>query len=326
MQRTPASCYACQNPIGSGPDLQWILAGGAVFLLLPVLILIATASRLSAARREERFAAMRLVGATPRQISVVSAVEAVVAALAGVAVGFALFLAFRPLLYHVPFTGAPFAPGDLSLHGIDFALVLIGVPVAAVVSALVALRRVQISPLSVNRRASSRPPRIVRIIPLLAGIAVLAYFDAHGKPGSNGGQLLELLVGFVLLVVGLVLAGPWFTTAGSRLMARWANRPAALIAGRRLLDNPKAAFRFISGLVIALFVASALIGALTSIAVVSSSGGGSAGKRHPCRTVLQLLDVELSRFRQGTFGPSPGACRSPRHAGRAWRGGDSPSR
>ena len=281
IQRTPANCYACQNPVGSGPDLQWILAGGAVFLLLPVLILIATASRLSAARREERFAAMRLVGATPRQISVVSAVEAVVAALAGVAVGFALFFAFRPLLYHVPFTGAPFAPGDLSLHGIDIVLVVIGVPVAAVVSALVALRRVQISPLSVNRRASSRPPRIVRIIPLLAGIAVLAYFDAHGKPGSNGGQLLELLVGFVLLVVGLVLAGPWFTTAGSRLMAKRASRPATLIAGRRLLDNPKAAFRFISGLVIALFVASALIGALSSIATVSSSGGGTRRERTP---------------------------------------------
>jgi len=279
IQRTPANCYACQNTIGSGPVLQFILAGGAVALLLPVLILIATASRLSAARREERFAAMRLVGATPRQISVVSAVEAVVAAVAGVAVGFALFFVFRPLLYHVPFTGAPLGQGDLSLHWIDIVLAVIGVPVAAVVSARLALRRVQISPLGVKRRASSRPPRIVRIIPLLAGIALLSYFDAAGKPGSNGGQVLELLVGFVLLVVGLVLAGPWFTTAGSRLMVNRASRPATLIAGRRLLDNPKAAFRFISGLVIALFVASAAIGALSSIAAVaSSSGGGSAGK------------------------------------------------
>jgi hypothetical protein len=278
IQRTPASCYACQNTSGSGPVLQFILAGGAVALVLPVLIFIATASRLSAARREERFAAMRLVGATPRQVSVVSAVEAVVAAVAGVAVGFALFFVFRPLLYHVPFTGAPFAQGDLSLHWIDIVIAVIGVPLAAVVSARLALRRVQISPLGVKRRASSRPPRIARIIPLLAGIAVLAYFDAAGKPGSNGGQLLELLAGFVLLIVGLVLAGPWFTTAGSRLMANRASRPATLIAGRRLLDNPKAAFRFISGLVIALFVGSAAIGALSSIAVASSFGGGSAGK------------------------------------------------
>jgi hypothetical protein len=279
IQRTPASCYACQNTTGSGPVLQFILAGGAVALLLPILILIATASRLSAARREQRFAAMRLVGATPRQISMVSAVEEVVAAGAGVAAGFALFFVFRPLLYHVPFTGAPFAQGDLSLQWIDIALAAIGVPVAAVVSARLALRRVQISPLGVSRRASSRPPRIVRIIPLLAGIAVLAYFDAVGKPGSNGSQILELLAGFVLLIVGLVLAGPWFTTAGSRLMAKRANRPATLIAGRRLLDDPKAAFRFISGLVIALFVASAMIGALSSIAAAtSSSSGGSAGR------------------------------------------------
>jgi hypothetical protein len=278
IQRTPADCYACQNTVGSGPVLQFILAGGAVALLLPVLILIATASRLSAARREERFAAMRLVGATPRQISTVSAVEAVVAALAGVAVGFALFFIFRPLLYHVPFTGAPLAAGDLSLHWIDIVLAVIGVTLAAVVSARLALRRVQISPLGVSRRASSRPPRIVRIIPLLAGIAVLAYFDAAGKPGSNGSQLLELLVGFVLLVVGLVLAGPWFTTAGSRLMVKRANRPAMLLAGRRLLDNPKAAFRFISGLVIALFIASAAIGALSSIAAASGTSGGSAAR------------------------------------------------
>ena len=314
IQRTPANCYACQNTIGSGPVLQFILAGGAVALLLPVLILIATASRLSAARREERFAAMRLVGATPRQISVVSAVEAVVAAVAGVAVGFALFFVFRPLLYHVPFTGAPLAQGDLSLHWIDIVLAVIGVPVAAVVSARLALRRVQISPLGVNRRASSRPPRIVRIIPLLAGIAVLAYFDAAGKPGAIGGQLLELLVGFVLLVVGLVLAGPWFTTAGSRLMAKRASRPATLIAGRRLLDNPKAAFRFISGLVIALFVASAADRGAQLDRRRQQLRRRQRGEGHPRRPVLQLLDVELSRFRPSSFRPRPGACRAPHDA------------
>jgi hypothetical protein len=279
IQRTPASCDACQNTVGSGSVLQFILVGGAVALLLPVLILIATSSRLSAARREERFAAMRLVGATPHQISVVSAVEAVVSAIAGVAVGFALFFGFRPLLYHVSFTGAPLAGGDLSLHIIDIVFAVIGVPVAAVVSARLALRRVQISPLGMHRRVSFRPPRMTRIIPLLAGIALLAYFDLAGKPDAVGGQLLELLVGFVLLVVGLVLAGPWFTNAGSRLMVKRANRPATLIAGRRLLDNPKAAFRFISGLVITLFVTSALVGALSSIAAdASTSSGGSAGQ------------------------------------------------
>jgi hypothetical protein len=274
IHRDLANCYGCQSVVGSGPVLEFILVGGAVALVLPVLILIATASRLSAVRREERFASMRLVGATPRQISTISAVEAVIAALAGVVLGFGLFFAVRPLLYHVPFTGVPLAQGDLSLHAVDILIAVVGVPFAAVVSARLALRRVQISPLGVTRRVRKRPPGIARIVPLLAGIAFLAYFDAAGKPGAIGSQLLELLVGFALLIVGLVLAGPWFTTAGSRIMVKRASRPATLIAGRHLLDNPKAAFRFVSGLVIALFVASAAIGALSSVTQVT--GGGSA--------------------------------------------------
>ena len=274
IQRGLANCYGCQSVVGSGPVLEFILVGAAVALVLPVLILIATASRLSAVRREQRFASMRLVGATPRQISTISAVEAVIAALAGVVLGFGLFFAVRPLLYHVPFTGATLAQGDLSLHAVDILIAVVGVPIAAVVSARLALRRVQVSPLGVTRRVRKRPPGIARIVPLMAGIAFLAYFDAAGKPGAIGSQLLELLVGFALLIVGLVLAGPWFTTAGSRIMVKRASRPATLIAGRHLLDNPKAAFRFVSGLVIALFVASAAIGALSSVTQVT--GGGSA--------------------------------------------------
>ena len=108
---------------------------------------------------------MRLVGATPHQVSVISAVEATVAAVVGVAFGFALFFLFRPLLYRVPFTGRRLAPGDLSLQWSDVVLVVVGVPIAAAISARLALRRVQISPLGVSderrplRRGSSGSSR-----------------------------------------------------------------------------------------------------------------------------------------------------------------------
>ena len=80
-----------QQGVGAG-GVDLILSVVALALLTPLLIFIATATRLSAARREQRFAAMRLVGARPRQISLIATVESTVAAAAGVAVG------LRPVL------------------------------------------------------------------------------------------------------------------------------------------------------------------------------------------------------------------------------------
>jgi hypothetical protein len=246
-------------------ELQAILAVAALALLLPLLMFIGTATRLSAARREQRFASMRLVGATPRQVSVISAVEASAAALGGVAIGFLLFYVLHPLLLHVPFTGEQLAPGDLALSLGDIVVVAIGVPVAAAVAARIALRRVVITPLGVNRRVTPPSPRAYRVIPLLLGIAELSYFVVVGPPGTTGGQIDAYLLGFALIMGGLAYAGPWLTMAGSRLIAKRTRRPAALIAGRRLSDNPRGAFRAISGLILALFVTSVSVGVITTI-------------------------------------------------------------
>jgi hypothetical protein len=143
----------------------------------------------------------------------------------------------------------------------DILAVAIGVPVAAAVAARLALHRVHISPLGVARRATPRPPRAWRVVPLLAGLAELGFFVVHGTPASPGGEVWALLSGFLLIIVGLVIAGPWLTMAAARVMARRTSHPGALIAARRLADDPRAAFRAVSGLVLALFV--------TTVAVVS---------------------------------------------------------
>jgi hypothetical protein len=240
-----------------------VIAGG---LLFPILIFIGTATRLSAARREQRFAAMRLIGATPRQISIVAAVEAAAAALVGTALGFGLFFAFRGPLANIPFTGMPFFPSDITLGWLDMTLVALGVPTAAAVAAWVSLRRVRISPLGVTRRVTPRPPRAYRIIPLVVGLAELTFFVGR-RPETSDGQLAAFLPGLLLIMTGLVVAGPWLTMVGARVMARRAKRPAALIAARRLADNPKAGFRAISGIMLALFVTSVALGVISTIVV-----------------------------------------------------------
>ena len=242
--------------------LDLVLSVVALALLLPVLIFIGTATRLSAARREQRFAAMRLVGATPRQISLIAAVESAVAAAAGVAIGFGLFFVLRVPLAAIPFTSQPFFPAELSLSLPDILAVAVGVPAAAAVVARLALRRVNISPLGVTRRVTPAPPRAWRVLPLLAGLADLGFFAVHGEPASNSGQVLAFTTGFALIMIGLVIAGPWLTMTGARVLARRASRASTLIAARRLADDPRAAFRAVSGLVLALFiftVAAALI-------------------------------------------------------------------
>jgi hypothetical protein len=252
----PSGCgNACQIRGGLGPSgIDFILSVVGLALALPVLIFIGTATRLSAARREQRFAAMRLVGATPRQVSLIAAAESAVAAAVGVAIGFGLFFALRIPLATIPFTGQSFFPAELSLSLPDILAVAVGVPVAAALAARLALRRVNISPLGVTRRVTPAPPRAWRVLPLLVGLADLGFVVVHGNPASPAGQILVLVPGFALIMIGLVIAGPWLTMAGARVMARRASRPGALIAARRLADDPRAAFRAVSGLVLALFI------------------------------------------------------------------------
>ncbi|HJQ00317.1 MAG TPA: FtsX-like permease family protein [Jatrophihabitans sp.] len=253
-------------------------------LLFPVLIFIGGATRLSAARREQRFAAMRLVGATPRQISVISTVESSLATVVGVVIGLGLFFALRPALAVISFTGSPFFISDLSLSLADVLLIAFGLPIAAAVAARLALRRVTISPLGVSRRVTPLPPRAWRLLPLLAGLGELGYFAYLKDIGANSHtnttvEAEVFLVGILLSMVGLVVAGPWLTMLGSRLMVRHAGRPDTLIAGRRLSDNPQAGFRAISGLVLALFVGTCAVGVITTI--VGYNGGAVGGRLMP---------------------------------------------
>jgi predicted lysophospholipase L1 biosynthesis ABC-type transport system permease subunit len=236
----------------------------ALAMLAPVLIFIATATRLSAARREQRFAAMRLVGATRRQVSLLAATESTAAAVLGVAAGFGIFLLLRAPVAGIPFLGEPFFPAELSLSLPDILAVAIGVPVAAAVAARLALRRVHISPLGVTRRTTPKPPRAWRVLPLLAGLAELGFFVMQGTPSSPGGEVWALLPGFALIIVGLIIAGPWLTMATARVMARRTSRPGALIAARRLADDPRAAFRAVSGLVLALFITTVAVVTITT--------------------------------------------------------------
>ena len=255
--------------------LRVILVLGALGLLIPIVVFVSTTTRLAAARREQRLAALRLAGATPGQTIVVATVEAALAAVVGSALGFVIFVLTRPAAARVPFDGAAFYVSDLELSVGWTVAMLVGVPVLAMTASIVSLRKVQISPLGITTRARRSLPRPRRLLLVGAGALVLALAVSSATRSSDrrsqGTPPAVYLIGvaFVAIIVGIVLAGPWLTTVVARLIDRFGRRAPALLAARRLEDNPTAAFRSISGLTLAVFIASVF-------AVLAAAGRATA--------------------------------------------------
>ena len=246
---------------------------GAIAFLFPILILIGTATRLAAARREERYAALRLVGATSRQISVISSVDAVISALLGALLGIVAFLALQPALADATITSQRYFGNEVTPTVAGYLIVLIGVPAAAAVSSLLSLRRVRISPLGVTRRVTPPAPRAWGLLPLLIGVALFI----EGLRMTNRHQIGKAtFLGLIIILVGLVMAGPWLTARAARLLKRLLPGPSALLTARRIGDNPKAAFRSVRGLVLAVFLGTLLAGMLPTVDAISATPSARA--------------------------------------------------
>jgi hypothetical protein len=240
------------------PFFRYAFAIGLLAVLFPMLVLISTATRLAASRREERFAALRLVGGTPADIRKIAAVEAAVSAFFGAVLGTVIWLILQPLVADGALIGTQYFASTVTPAAWEYAAIVLGVPVIALVAALISLRRVHVSPLGVSRRATPKRPTFWRLVVLALGVGVYFYGLSVTSHQSIGAPVFP---GLLLTMVGLVIAGPWFTWATARLFGSMSRGAAPLLASRRLADNPKAAFRSVTGLVLAVFLGT-IVGTL----------------------------------------------------------------
>jgi hypothetical protein len=273
---------------------RYAFAVGVLAVLFPMLILVGTATRLAAARREERYAAMRLVGATPRQISVVASIDAMVSALLGVVLGIGIFALVQPALANASLIGIRYFAAEVTPTALDYVGMLVGVPVVSAIAALLSLRRVQISPLGVTRRVTPPPPSTWRVVPLLVGIGLFVGGLAMTNKQSIGGPAYP---GLLVTMVGLVIAGPWLTAQAARLFTRLVKGPSPLLAARRLADNPRAAFRTVTGLVLAVFLGTIVAGLLPAVNATTATPSANGLNN-------VLLDAFGGGPGGGPFGPT----------------------
>jgi hypothetical protein len=226
-------------------------------LLGPIAVFIATAARLSAASREARLAAIRLVGGTPWQVRLAAAGESLTAAVAGCAAGLILFLAGRPVLARFAPDGSSWFPSAIAPSPLVTGLVMVGVPVLAVAVSLLSLRRVVVTPLGVVRRAGMPVRGRWQVAVLAAGLAACALMMVTGEwifDRRRGAVPIVIVVGaFGLTAVGTVAVAPLVGVRLADLLERTTRGVGFLLASRRLRADPRSAGRIVAGLVVIVF-------------------------------------------------------------------------
>ncbi|MFR9731371.1 FtsX-like permease family protein [Saccharopolyspora sp. MS10] len=245
---------------------------GLFVLAAPSLVLVASASRLTAARRERRMASLRMAGATPAQVISAVAAETGLAAAAGTAAGLLLIWPLRYLIAVIPWGGGSWFLSDITPSIWSVLGVAIGVPALVVVSSVLGIRRVVSSPLSAATEQQRSRPKAWRllVIAVVAGLFVLGMMKY-----DDGAGFLVLVAPIAGVVWSFSLVGPWITATIGRLFTRFWRRPSVLLAGRRLVSDPKGAYRSSSGMVLAVFIGSLALTALPAMNAGPSSMGSS---------------------------------------------------
>jgi hypothetical protein len=252
------SRFGSRGSAGGTPALITLLVIMIVVaLLLPVGVFVATAARFGAEERDRRLAAMRLVGADRVTIARVAAGESLLGAVAGVAVGAAVFLAVRVPVAHINLAGIDVFASDMQ-PSLPFAvLVTLLVPLSAVAATLISIRRVAIEPLGVTRRGSEAHRRLGwRLVAPVLGFALLApLLGSSGRLGDAGGQA-EATAGVVLVLIGVTALLPWVVEA---VVRRAPDGPLPwLLAIRRLRGDEGTTGRVVGAIGLAVAGAIAL--------------------------------------------------------------------
>lgn len=255
------------------PYFRDAFAVGALAFLFPILILIGTATKLASARREERYASLRLVGATAHDINVIASADAIGSALLGGILGIGIFVLLQSALASTAITSAVYFPAEVTPTIWGYLGVLVAVPAASAIASMLALRRVRLTPLGVSRRVSPPAPGMWRVLPLLAGIALFIVGILLTTPQSIGAPAFP---GLLVILIGLVVGGPWLTWRAARLLPRCTKGASPIFAARRLADNPKAAFRAVSGLVLAVFLGTVVAGLLPAVDAATATPSARA--------------------------------------------------
>jgi hypothetical protein len=269
----PAGAYPApgfQSPARAqvDPMLELLAGVGVIVLIVPSLVLVASSSRLTAARRERRLAALRLAGATPGQVTGMVAAETGIAAVVGALLGLAVSPLLHSLATLVPWDGGTWLASDFQLPVGLTVFLVVALPVLVLAAAVLGLRRVVRNPIGAVSAHSPKPLHAWRLLAL--PVAGTFFFFVVSSDSSSA---MMVFLGLFMVVASAVVVGPWITFAVGRVFVRRWRKPAGLLAGRRLLDDPRGSYRASAGVVLAVFIGSMALTLLPSFEGTAGGGG-----------------------------------------------------
>lgn len=225
---------------------------GLAALLLPLLALVVNAVRWGSQERDRRLAALRLTGMSATQVRILTAAEVGLASAVGAVGGGLSFVALTAALARwLPGGGAffldalPPAPAAVAI--------IVGLPVFATLTAVGALRRMIIDPLGVVRRAAVNRPGLWRLLPLIAGLALVGWLLLTNLSQSDAA--VPFFLAGALIMVGLLVGAPVLCLGVAKLLLRMDRHPTMLLAARRAQASAGSAARVVGVVTLLVFAA-----------------------------------------------------------------------
>jgi len=272
-------------------------------IVLPALAVVGVLARVSAARRRDLAAGLRLAGADRGFVAMIVAGEAVFSATVGVALGAAGFASARQILAQVEIGGYPWFASDFWPGVGTIAFTVAAVPLLAGIAAVAGARHAIASPLVAARRGRVAPPRTRLVFAGYGAVACLAV--AAGLAGAGAPVFVPFAVtGVVVGIVLLPFAGPVLLGSIAHVLGARTRRPTVLLAARSIGADPSGAFRPAAGVavtvVLVVMINGYASGNLESGAVDWYSGAADIVVERPSR-----LEADISAFADSVGSAAP---------------------
>ncbi|CAN5716003.1 FtsX-like permease family protein [soil metagenome] len=281
--------------------VRLVVAVVVLFVLAPLVVLIATASRLSARTTERRLAALRVLGLSAKRTRRVLAAETSVVATIGALVGAAVWAIARPFSQRVGIGSLNWWADDISVPPPIIGIVITVVVALAAVIALLGANPTVESPGQGRANRAAPPTRRWRPVVLATGLVLLAssYIVTSSLPDNTWFAIFAL--GNLLTALGLAFSVPTFARLAAGILDRKRGSTAATLASRRLRYEPTAVGRVIAAMLIVVFAggfAQALLAAFDH----AYAGDGETNERAADAPIVlslnRVADPDISALDQ----------------------------